>query len=77
MKPGIQGWIDWRLAWTKRHSGVALLDHAQLPQDSWPPTPRQQARNIRGGEIRWETFLYELKAGPAGGRLRWPSSRRQ
>jgi hypothetical protein len=26
---------------------------------------------------RWETFLYILKAGPAGGRLRRPSSRRQ
>jgi hypothetical protein len=26
---------------------------------------------------RWETFLYTLKAGPAGGRLRRPSSRRQ
>jgi hypothetical protein len=25
----------------------------------------------------WEKFLYELKAGPAGGRLRRPSSRRQ
>ena len=25
----------------------------------------------------WETFLYTLKAGPAGGRLRRPSSRRQ
>jgi hypothetical protein len=25
----------------------------------------------------WETFLYILKAGPAGGRLRRPSSRRQ
>jgi hypothetical protein len=24
----------------------------------------------------WETFLYELKADPAGGRLRRPSSRR-
>ncbi len=23
---------------------------------------------------RWETFLYTLKAGPAGGRLRRPSS---
>jgi hypothetical protein len=23
---------------------------------------------------RWETFLYILKAGPAGGRLRRPSS---
>ena len=25
-------------------------------------------------EVRWEEFLYELKAGPAGGRLRRPSS---
>jgi hypothetical protein len=25
----------------------------------------------------WEAFLYTLKAGPAGGRLRRPSSRRQ
>jgi len=27
--------------------------------------------------VRREDFLYELKAGPAGGRLRRPSSRRQ
>jgi hypothetical protein len=26
------------------------------------------------GEVRCEEFLYELKAGPAGGRLRRPSS---
>ena len=26
------------------------------------------------GEVRGEDFLYELKAGPAGGRLRRPSS---
>src|SRR5215218_5565310 len=31
-------------------------------------------RRVRTGELRWETFLYELKAGPAGGRLRRPSS---
>jgi hypothetical protein len=31
-------------------------------------------RRVRTGELRWEKFLYELKAGPAGGRLRWPSS---
>ena len=31
------------------------------------------SRLLRG----WETFLYTLKAGPAGGRLRRPSSRRQ
>src|SRR5215208_6366638 len=36
------------------------------------PLPR-----VRTGELRWEKFLYELKAGPAGGRLRRPSSRRQ
>ena len=29
------------------------------------------------GEVRCEEFLYQLKAGPAGGRLRRPSSRRQ
>ena len=34
-------------------------------------------RRVRTGELRWEKFLYELKAGPAGGRLRRPSSRRQ
>src|SRR5215212_4071092 len=28
----------------------------------------------RAGEIRWEEFLYELKAGPTGGRLRRPPS---
>ena len=32
---------------------------------------------VRTGEVRCEEFLYELKAGPAGGRLRRPSSRRQ
>jgi hypothetical protein len=31
-------------------------------------------RRVRAGELRWEKFLYELKAGPAGGRLRQPSS---
>src|SRR5215218_9104389 len=31
-------------------------------------------RRVRTGELRWEKFLYELKAGPAGGRLRRPSS---
>jgi hypothetical protein len=34
-------------------------------------------RRVRAGELRREEFLYELKAGPAGGRLRRPSSRRQ
>src|SRR5215207_3744834 len=34
-------------------------------------------RRVRAGEVRREEFLYELKAGPAGGRLRRPSSRRQ
>jgi hypothetical protein len=34
-------------------------------------------RRIRAGECRCEEFLYELKAGPPGGRLRRPSSRRQ
>jgi hypothetical protein len=34
-------------------------------------------RRVRAGEVRCEEFLYELKAGPAGGRLRRPSSRRQ
>jgi hypothetical protein len=29
-------------------------------------------RRVRAGEVRWEEFLYELKAGPAGG-LRPPS----
>jgi hypothetical protein len=29
-------------------------------------------RRVRAGELRWEKFLYELKAGPAGG-LRPPS----
>jgi hypothetical protein len=24
-------------------------------------------RRVRAGEVRWEEFLYELKAGPAGG----------
>jgi hypothetical protein len=32
---------------------------------------------VRAGELRWEEFLYELKAGPAGSRLRRPPSRRQ
>jgi hypothetical protein len=31
-------------------------------------------RRVRAGEPRWEKFLYTLKAGPAGGRLRRPSS---
>jgi hypothetical protein len=31
-------------------------------------------RRVRAGEVRCEEFLYELKAGPAGGRLRRPSS---
>src|SRR4029434_8121876 len=29
-------------------------------------------RRVRTGELRWEKFLYDLKAGPAGG-LRPPS----
>jgi hypothetical protein len=31
-------------------------------------------RRVHTGELRWEKFLYILKAGPAGGRLRRPSS---
>ena len=31
-------------------------------------------RRVRAGERRREKVLYELKAGPAGGRLRRPSS---
>jgi hypothetical protein len=31
----------------------------------------------QGNHCAREEFLYELKAGPAGGRLRRPSSRRQ
>jgi hypothetical protein len=31
-------------------------------------------RRVRAGEVRCEEFLYELKAGPAGGRLRRPPS---
>ena len=31
-------------------------------------------RRVRAGEVRCEDFLYEFKAGPAGGRLRRPSS---
>jgi hypothetical protein len=31
-------------------------------------------RRVRAGEVRCEEFLYELKSGPAGGRLRRPSS---
>jgi hypothetical protein len=31
-------------------------------------------RRVRAGEVRVRTSLYELKAGPAGGRLRRPSS---
>ena len=53
---------------------VALLDHSQLPQHSWPPSRDSTARSTRTGELRWEEFLYKLKAGPAGGRLRRPSS---
>jgi hypothetical protein len=34
-------------------------------------------RRVRAGEVRCEEFLYELKAGPAGGRRRRPPSRRQ
>jgi hypothetical protein len=32
---------------------------------------------VSAPDHRSEEFLYELKAGPAGGRLRRPSSRRQ
>jgi hypothetical protein len=44
------------------------------------PDNRQQhvdvpLRRVRAGELR-EEFLYELKTGPAGGRLRRPSSGR-
>jgi hypothetical protein len=35
---------------------------------------RVPLRRVRAGELRWEEILYELKAGPAGGRLRRPSS---
>jgi hypothetical protein len=38
------------------------------------PAPRSVLSVLLRG---WETFLYTLKAGPAGGRLRRPSSRRQ
>src|SRR5215216_5616787 len=43
--------------------------------DQSPSAPTMACRccRLRAGE----NFLYELKAGPAGGRLRRPSSRRQ
>jgi hypothetical protein len=46
---------------------------------SAPRPGRNRSSSVaqRTGELRWERFLYELKAGPAGGRLRRPSSRRQ
>jgi len=47
-------------------AGNEIEQHASVP-----------LRRVRAGELRWEKFLYELKAGPAGGRLRRPSSRRQ
>jgi hypothetical protein len=44
-------------------SGTRIEQHASVP-----------LRRVRAGELRWEEFLYELKAGSAGGRLRRPSS---
>jgi hypothetical protein len=35
---------------------------------------RRSAPSFRADEVRWETFLHTLKAGPAGGRLRRPPS---
>jgi hypothetical protein len=48
----------------------------------WKPSGEAHLSSItrastRAGEVRCEDFLYILKAGPAGGRLRRPSSRRQ
>jgi hypothetical protein len=42
-------------------AGNEIEQHASVP-----------LRRVRAGELRWEKFLYELKAGPAGG-LRPPS----
>jgi hypothetical protein len=48
----------------QRGSGTRVTEqHASIP-----------LRRVRAGELRCEEFLYELKAGPAGGRLRRPSS---
>jgi hypothetical protein len=46
-----------------RRAGRRIEQHASVP-----------LRHVPAGEVRWENFLYELKAGPAGGRLRRPSS---
>jgi hypothetical protein len=46
-----------------RGAGRGIDQHASVP-----------LRRVHAGEVRWEKFLYELKAGPAGGRLRRPSS---
>ena len=45
----------------------------------WPMSPGAMAssRCVSCREVRREEFPYELKAGPAGGRLRRPPSRRQ
>ena len=55
-----------------------LVDRPHLGQ-RWHGEREQQhasvpLRRVRAGEVRWEEFLYDLKAGPAGGRLRRPSS---
>src|SRR5215216_4362355 len=63
-RPGRRG------AWTSSHStSDPTVRDAKACQRSAP--------YVHAGEVRCEEFLYELKAGPAGGRLRRPSSRRQ
>jgi hypothetical protein len=47
---------------------------AGVGRGSMSSMPASRSRGFRAIEGCWETFLYILKAGPAGGRLRRPSS---
>jgi hypothetical protein len=63
---------------------VAQLVSAWVPSSNWPTDQFQGTKPVRlqvrpategtQPHHRRETFLYTLKAGPAGGRLRRPSS---
>jgi hypothetical protein len=68
--------------WSGRTSRPSWGVQVKHQSRQWKPSAEIALQSItrvstRLAEGSRENFLYELKAGPAGGRLRRPSSRRQ
>jgi hypothetical protein len=89
-KPALaRSWRPWPSSWGRACSGRRRRPpgpraaRASNQFGHYDGTERQAKhasvpfRHVRALKLRCKKFLYELKAGPAGGRLRRPSSRRQ